>query len=283
MHISELIHLLKKLGTQPKKGLSQNFLINTNVVHKIMQLADVQPGDFILEIGPGPGALTSAMLTLGASVFAIEKDQIFANALCRLQTPDQRLTVYNADALEFPFEQIPFTKVVANLPYHITTPLLEKCFNHPFLSLTLMVQKELKDRLFSQSGCKEYGSLTLFAEFHATQTGSFPVSANCFYPKPSVDSSVIRLDSRPPPDIDKEFFFKWMRRSFQQRRKMLSSSLQEYASSQQIKKALLSAGLRDDARPETLSLNEWLLFLKKAYPCMVQENAYSCPNHQAAF
>ncbi|HSX12964.1 MAG TPA: 16S rRNA (adenine(1518)-N(6)/adenine(1519)-N(6))-dimethyltransferase RsmA [Chlamydiales bacterium] len=259
MTFAELLTFLNELGTQPKRGLSQNFLIDQNVVRKIIHTADIQKGDVVLEIGPGPGALTTLLLEKGAIVYCIEKDPIFAKALHRLQTEDQRLTVHCADALEFPLEQIPFQKVVANLPYHITTPLLEKCFAHPFQSLTLMVQKEVADRIFAKNGTKDFGSLSLFAQYYAHLKSQFTVSANCFFPKPNVDSAVIHLVGKEP--LKKEHFFPYMRRSFQQRRKMLSRSLQEFASPEKIRKALLSVNVREDARPEMMNLDQWISFV----------------------
>ncbi len=263
MNLSELIPFLKELGTVPKKGLSQNFLIDSNVGKKIIQTAEISPGDIVLEIGPGPGSITSLLLEAGATVYAIEKDPVFAKALTRLQTKDRRLTVYPADALEFDLSKIPYQKVVANLPYHITTPLLEKCFAHPFTSLTLMVQKEVATRLFAKHGCKDFGSLTLFAQFYATLKSQFTVPPGCFYPKPSVDSAVIHLLSHPVDHALAPHFFPIMRRAFQQRRKCLSTSLQDFGPSEEIKKCLKSLSLREDARPEALSFEEWVLFVKK--------------------
>ena len=228
-----------------------------------MREADIQTGDSVLEIGPGPGALTAHLLDAGAIVYAIEKDPVLAGALSRLQTADRRLHIYSADALEFPLDQIPAKKVVANLPYHITTPLLERLFERPFSFLVLMVQKEFAERLSAKSGTKDFSSLTLFAQFHASLTNSFPVSSSCFYPKPSVDSSVVRLDFRPPPLSHPEPFFRLVRRAFQQRRKMISTSLQEIYPSQRVKEALISQGLCGDARPEALSLEKWLMFFNE--------------------
>lgn len=262
MNLSELIPFLKTLGTSPKKGLSQNFLIDSNVAKKIIHTADIQKGDVVLEIGPGPGALTTLLLEAGATVYAIEKDPVFAKALLRLQTQDHRLNVYPADALEYPIHSLPFQKVVANLPYHITTPLLEKFFSASFTSLTLMIQKEVATRLFAQSGTKDFGSLTLFAAYYATLKSKFTVSSHCFYPKPSVDSAVIHLLARQLPSHPPEQFFPIMRKAFQQRRKRLSTSLQEFFPSEEIKKALHALHLREDARPEMLSLDEWLSFLQ---------------------
>ena len=263
MIVSELIPFLQSIDARPKKRLSQNFLIDPNIVRKIVQTAEIQPGDAVLEIGPGPGALTAALLDAGAHVFAIEKDPVFAHALPRLQTTDQRLTIFCDDALEFPLDRLPAKKVVANLPYHITTPILERLFAHSFSTLTLMVQKELAIRLLAQSGTKDFSSLTLFAQFYATMQTSFPVGSGCFYPKPKVDSTVIRLDIQKPQISEAEPFFKLVRRAFQQRRKMLSTSLQEMHSSQKIRGALTALGLRSDARPESLSLDQWLLFFNE--------------------
>ena len=267
MRYSELSQLLQELGTGPKKGLSQNFLIDPNIVFKILQTADVKPQEIVLEIGPGPGALTQQLLSSKAHVIAIEKDPIFAQSLHRLQTPDQRLTVICGDALEVDFSKLNFDKVVANLPYHITTPLLEKCFATNFQSLTLMVQKEVADRIFAKNGTKEFGSLSLFATFYADLQTNFLVPPQCFYPKPGVDSSVIHLTKKKYIHHDLEsYFFPVMRKSFQQRRKMLSSSLQTFTTSQNIKNALLQSGIRQDARPEMLNFDMWITFLKNLIP-----------------
>lgn len=280
MRQSELLPFLQSLGASPKKGLSQNFLIDANVIQKIVALADVQPSDSILEIGPGPGSLTSCLLETGARVVAIEKDRAFAKALHRLQTEDQRLTCYEADALEFPISTLPFNKVVANLPYHITTPLLEILLQIPFESLTLMVQEEFAVRLFAKEGSKDFSSLSLFTQFFSLPKTSFFVSRNCFYPKPNVDSRVIHLEFRTPPNVPQQPFFKLVRTAFQQRRKMMSSSLKSLLPRELIQESLLDLSLRPDARPEMLSFDNWLLFLKKVLPCMVQENELFCPNRQ---
>lgn len=263
MIVSELIPFLEELGASPRKSLSQNFLIDRNIVNKIIRTAEIVPGDSVLEIGPGPGALTTALLEAGATVYAIEKDPLFASALSRLQTIDCRLHVFHADALDHPLAAIPATKVVANLPYHITTPLLERFFLHNFSSLTLMVQKEFGQRLLAKPGSKTFSSLTLFGQYYTTVKTSFPVSSHCFYPKPTVDSSVIRLDLRTPPLHSPEPFFKLVRRAFQQRRKMLSTSLQEIYLPNAIKETLTRLGLRSDARPEMLGLDEWLLLFEE--------------------
>lgn len=252
MILSELIPFLKQLKAKPKKSLSQNFLVDPNIVRKIIQTAEIAPGDFVLEIGPGPGALTQALLKNGAHVFAVEMDRLFARELARFQ--NGRLSVYETDFLIFPMEILPKPiKVVANLPYHITTPVLEKLFISSFSSLTIMVQKEVATRMTARPGTKEFGSLSLFVQYYAKIHSSFSVSSRCFYPRPKVDSGLVRLDAIPTPQIDP---FPLIHPAFQHRRKMLTSSL-SYPK-EQIKKGLTAIGIRSDARPEMLSLDQWL-------------------------
>jgi 16S rRNA (adenine1518-N6/adenine1519-N6)-dimethyltransferase len=257
MILSELIPLLNRLNARPKKHLSQNFLIDPNIIAKILSLADVQPGDPILEIGPGPGSLTTALLDRGASVYAVEIDPVFASELHTLQHPN--LSVFEADFLAFSLKNLPpHFKVVANLPYHITAPILEKLFASSFTSLTIMVQKEVAARMAASPDTKEFGPLSLFVQFYSRLHSSFIVPANCFYPAPTVDSTVIRLDARPFPPIDPPALFALIHKAFQQRRKMLTSTLPFPKDA--IRNALTAIGIRPDARPELLSLDQWIAF-----------------------
>ena len=263
MNLSELLLFLGKIGRRPNRGLSQNFLIDENIALKIVRAAAIVPGDAVLEIGSGPGALTTHLLEAGAKVFAVEKDPVFAREIQRFQTPDERLIAFHADFLDFSLSGLPVPlKVVANLPYHITTPILEKLIDHRnlFSTLTLMVQSEMADRMVATAGSKDYSSLSLFVQFHTHFNASFKVAAGCFYPKPKVDSKVIQLTFRPPPLEDFASFFVLIRRGFQQRRKMLRVSLQSLYPVKDLENALHSAGLKIDARPESLSLDQWLAF-----------------------
>lgn len=263
MILSELIPFLKNLETRPKKSLSQNFLIDPNIVRKIIDTADIEPNDAVLEIGPGPGFLTQELLKKGAHVYAVEMDDTLAEQLSRFQ--NGRLHVFAADFLKFPLETLPKNiKVVANLPYHITTPILEKLFEHSFSSITIMVQKEVADRMAAASGTKTFGSLSLFVQFYATIHSSFTVPPTCFYPQPKVDSTVIRLDAKTPPSIPAIPFFHLVHKAFQQRRKMLTSSLA--LSKELVRNALIAIGARPDARPETLSFNQWVMFASGLIP-----------------
>ncbi|MBU6383096.1 MAG: ribosomal RNA small subunit methyltransferase A [Verrucomicrobia bacterium] len=257
MILSELIPFLKSIEAVPKRGLSQNFLIDPNILQKIVALAQVAPGEQVLEIGPGPGALTAALLDAGAKVWAVETDEVFARHLHRLQ--NGRLQIYLEDFLKFPMHVLPpKIKVVANLPYHITTPILEKLFAHSFSSIVIMVQKEVAERMQAKPGTKELGSLTLFVQFYSQISASFDVPAGCFYPKPKVDSTVIRLDAKTAPTTAP---FHLIRPAFQHRRKMLAGIL-PYAK-EKVKQALLDIGIRPDARPEMLSLDQWIQLTEK--------------------
>lgn len=268
MNLSELLSFLERIGRRPNRGLSQNFLVDENVTEKIVKTAAIVPGDFVLEIGPGPGALTKRLLEAGAKLFAVEKDPVFARELQRFQTSDERLASFHADFLDFSFSGLPAPlKVVANLPYHITTPILEKLIDHRtlFSTLTIMVQSEVADRMFATVGSKDYSSLSLFVQFHTRFNTSFKVAAGCFYPKPKVDSKVIQLTLRPPPLDDFASFFVLVRRGFQQRRKMLRVSLQSFYPANVIEEALISASVKPDARPEALSLDQWIAFYKALF------------------
>ncbi len=267
---SELQHFLESLGIHPKKGLSQNFLIDGNIIRKIVATAAVVPGDIVLEIGPGPGALTEALLEAGARVVAVEKDRILAEALMRLDTPDHRLEVVNNDILEvdvatlFPGGQR--VKVIANLPYHITTPILTRMIPRYelFETVTVMVQKEVAERMTSPPGRSSYSSLTVFLNFYAACSNAFVVSRRCFIPAPKVDSAVVHLKLKPPRAVsDRNKFFQMTRTAFEHRRKMLRASLRELYPSESVTQSLTDLELNPLARPEELSLEELILLFER--------------------
>jgi len=259
---SDLLAFLAKHHLTPRKSLSQNFLIDSAVIAKMVSLAEIGSGDWVLEIGPGAGAITQQLLDKGAHVYAIEIDSLFADHLARLQTSDKRLQVTCADFLTFPIAQLRALsstwKVVSNIPYQITAPILEVlCDNTElFTSATLVMQKEVADRICAKPRTKMMGSLTIFVRFYTEFIGAFPISAASFYPKPDIESTALRLDFKhEPPPIDPKVFFPIVRKAFQQRRKMLTTSLKTIYPN--IGKALEGAGLSTKARPEELSLEEW--------------------------
>lgn len=264
---SDLRAFLDDLGVKPKKRLSQNFLIDGNIVRKIAQFAGVKKGDCIVEIGPGPGALTEHLLQIGAQVAAIEKDETFAKALDRFQPPDQRLSVIAADVLDVSVDKCfqKKGKIVANLPYHLTTPILAKLvpLNHAFESITVMVQKEVAERFIARPRSKEYSSFTLFLEFYSKPEYGFTVEPTCFYPRPKVQSAVVKLQLKKPPSVSSvDQFFKVTRTAFQKRRKMMRASLKELYGAEAVTSALESAGIDPEARPEELSLGDFLRFFE---------------------
>ena len=267
---TELRLFLNQLGISPKKGLSQNFLIDGNIIRKIVTTAEVHSEDTILEIGPGPGSLTQALLETGAHVLAVEKDAMLAQALERLQTPTQQLTIFCHDILTFPLQKEVShlapkdhkAKVIANLPYHLTTPIIAQFIPllELFTSLTVMVQDEVARRLTAKPGTTEYSSFTIFLRFYTQPYYAFTVSRNCFYPIPKVNSAVVVLKLREPPlkGEDVVTFFQLTRTAFEHRRKMLRASLKNLFPSHVIEEALKAIGENPLARPETLSLEQFL-------------------------
>jgi len=249
---------LESLGIHPRKALSQNFLIDGNIIRKIVAAADVVPGETVIEIGPGPGSLTEALLAAGAEVFAIEKDPTLARALRRLEPDEKQLHIFPNDVLEIDFTRFPKSKVIANLPYNITTPILERLITQPerFSRLVLMVQEEVARRFTALPHAPEYGSITLFLNFYSIPRYCFQVNPTCFYPAPKVHSAIVEFTLHSPPLVDAVQFFKLTRTAFQQRRKMMRGSLKE--AFPHIIEALAKAGLSPEARPEQLSLEQFL-------------------------
>ena len=261
---SELRAFLNELNIFPKKGLSQNFLIDGNIIRKIVKTADVQPGDVVLEIGPGPGSLTQALLEAQAHVIAVEKDPILAQALERFKQPSKSLEIFCQDILTFPFEEVlqgKKAKVIANLPYHLTTPILCALIDHRdlFSSCVLMVQEEVARRFTGQPHSKEYGSFTVFLNFFTQPSYAFTVSRNCFYPVPNVDSAVVSIEFKDQIPLESfDNFFSMTRLAFEHRRKMLRASLKSLYDPALISKGLEKIGQDPQARPENLSLQNFL-------------------------
>lgn len=270
---SELQKALHELHTRPKKSLSQNFLIDGNIVRKILNTADVTSSDVVLEIGAGLGVLTEALLETKAKVIAIEKDSLFAKRLKDIYKSLPNFQIIEGDFLEMPLQEIvkdKKMKVVANLPYHISTPCIAKLLENSslFSSITLTLQKEYALRLVAKPNSSDYSAFTIFVAFYATPTLEFTISRTCFSPAPKVDSALVHLVPHTVPISDEKTFFKMVRSAFQQRRKMLSSSLGRIYGKQIVQEAL-SKMSHINARPQELTLDDFLkLFaeLKKTSP-----------------
>lgn len=271
---SELRLFLTELNIFPKKGLSQNFLIDGNIIRKIVDTAGVTSDDVVLEIGPGPGSLSEELLATGADLIAVEKDTVLASALERLKAPDRKLNVFCDDIMDFPIEETlakhlsegKKAKVIANLPYHLTTPILAHLIKmrNTFSSLVLMVQEEVARRFTAQPNTSEYSSFTVFLNFYSTPRYGFTVSPHCFYPEPSIKSAIVVLDLKTPPVVsNEEAFFIMTRTAFGHRRKMLRASLRDLYGTEVVVNALTAIGINPQARPEVLSLDDWLLLFKQ--------------------
>ena len=228
MKLSEIRATLKEIGVWPAKALGQNFLHDQNLARWIVDQAQINPEDYVVEIGPGLGALTRFILERGARVLAIEKDARLAKFL-RSRFGDERLEIVNTDALKFDARVLfahRCVKLIGNLPYNISSPLLLKFLEHPSLiSLCLLtLQKEVAMRLSASPCTHDYGALTLRVQLHHRVKYLRSIPATVFFPQPDVGSAVVRLEPRDPielPEHDDELLLKLIRIGFSQRRKQL--------------------------------------------------------------
>ncbi len=223
------------------------------------------PRDAIVEIGSGPGALSERILRYGAQLMAVEKDPLFATSLERLQTEDARLKVIQGDILDcdtssFLPKHKQKIKVVANLPYQITTPILIKLLPlyEEIQTLTLMVQYEVALRLFAEKGSKDYSSLTLFLRYYAEPISFFKVKPTSFFPVPGVHSAVVQIRLKKPPELPPEDFFAVTRSAFGQRRKMIRVGLKQIRTSEEIEAACTLSGISSTMRPQDLGFDDFL-------------------------
>ena len=269
----ETIAVLQRYGFNFQKKYGQNFLIDTHVLDKIIGAAQIGPDDFVLEIGPGIGTMTQYLAEAAREVIAVEIDTKLIPILQDTLKEYDNVTVLKEDILKVDIRKIAEEKnggkpikVVANLPYYITTPIIMGLFESevPLDSITVMVQKEVADRMQVGPGTKDYGALSLAVQYYAEPYIVANVPPNCFIPRPAVGSAVIRLtryQEKPVKVNDASFMFKIIRASFNQRRKTLQNGL--YNSSElRIPKektvaALEEMGLTPTIRGEKLSLEEF--------------------------
>ena len=269
----ETIAVLQRYGFNFQKKYGQNFLIDTHVLDKIIGAAQIGPDDFVLEIGPGIGTMTQYLAEAAREVVAVEIDTKLIPILQDTLKEYDNVTVLNEDILKVDIRKIAEEKnggkpikVVANLPYYITTPIIMGLFESevPLDSITVMVQREVADRMQVGPGTKDYGALSLAVQYYAEPYIVANVPPNCFIPRPAVGSAVIRLtryQEKPVKVNDASFMFKIIRASFNQRRKTLQNGL--YNSSElRIPKektvaALEEMGLTPTIRGEKLSLEEF--------------------------
>lgn len=256
-----------------QKKYGQNFLIDANVVENIVGAADITSDDFVLEIGPGIGTMTQYLCERAGKVLAVEIDRMLIPVLEHTLSEYDNVEIMQQDILKTDIAAMirqksngKPVKVVANLPYYITTPILMKLFESgaPVESITIMVQKEVAERMQTGPGSKDYGALSLAVQYYAQAKVAFTVSASCFIPRPNVDSAVIRLTKHQTPAVevkDEKMMFQIIRASFNQRRKTLVNGLKNAPalpfSKEQIAAAVRAVGKSETVRGEALTLQEF--------------------------
>ena len=267
--------VLERHGFTFKKSFGQNFLTDTNILQKIVDTAEIDDQVNVIEIGPGIGALTEFLAERAAQVMAFEIDHRLVPILADTLRDFDNVTVVNEDILKVALAQhiqnfknpdLPI-KVVANLPYYITTPILMHLIESgiPFSEFVVMMQKEVADRISAKPNTKAYGSLSIAVQYYMTAKVAFIVPRTVFVPAPNVDSAILKMVRRPEPAVaveDEKFFFKVSKASFTHRRKTLWNNLTGYfGKTEEVKdkltKALDQAGLSPSVRGEALSLAEF--------------------------
>ena len=254
--------LLAAHGLAPHRSFGQNFVVDANTVRKVVRDAGVQPGDLVVEIGPGLGSLTLALRAAGAEVIAIEIDAGMVRALADVVGDDQGVTLVHADAMHVDYAELVGDRrplLVANLPYNASTPLLVTTLRSGvFERMLLMVQREMGERWTATVGHPLYAAVSVKVAALATAEIVAPVSRNAFYPVPRVDSVTVRVHPRRPPPADVEHLFALVEAGFSQRRKRLRNTLSAaHGSPAEVEAALLTIGCDLGARPEELSLEKW--------------------------
>ena len=267
--IQEAKAALRRLGAAPRKKMSQNFMIQEENLEAVAEALDLREGETVFEIGPGLGFLTRCLLKHRWRVIAIEKDAKFVTYLKEVFNGEP-LHVIESDILQLDLKKAPFlktpVKITGNIPYHITSPLLEWLILQRALisGVVLMLQWEVALRLMARSGTKEWGPLSIFVQVYARVELVKRIPRSHFYPAPHVDSALVKLTFSDTPLYsiqNEEAFFGLVRRAFQKRRKTLLNSLKEDENETRSKQVLLrafeKAGIDPRRRPETLSIPEW--------------------------
>ncbi|MBQ9387817.1 MAG: 16S rRNA (adenine(1518)-N(6)/adenine(1519)-N(6))-dimethyltransferase RsmA [Lachnospiraceae bacterium] len=267
------VEIIKKNNISFQKRFGQNFLIDGRVLDKIITAAEIEEGDFVLEIGPGIGTMTQALAEKATRVVAVEIDKNLIPVLSENLSGCENVEIINADVMKLDLTKLVLeknggrpVKVVANLPYYITTPIIMSLFEKkvPMKSAALMVQKEVAERMMAQPGTKTYGALSLAVQYYSEPHIAARVPRNCFMPRPDVDSAVIVLTSHSVPPVsvtDEDLFFNVVRAAFEKRRKTLQNALSSSArlklSKQEAADAIKKAGLPELIRGEALNISQF--------------------------
>ncbi|HOQ06323.1 MAG TPA: 16S rRNA (adenine(1518)-N(6)/adenine(1519)-N(6))-dimethyltransferase RsmA [Clostridiales bacterium] len=288
---ADVRRILRKLNIRPSKSLGQNFLTDGWVLQRITEAAELTPNDTVLEIGPGIGNLTSYLAEDAGCVVAVEIDKRLAQVLHDLLIGYRNVHIINADILRLDLkkELAPFMtspdgtprslKVVANLPYYITTPVIMKLLENGLDAecMVIMVQKEVAARMMAKPGGKDYGALSVSVGYYSRPTVIMDVPPDCFIPQPGVDSTVVRLDlyKTPPVELkDRDLFFKVVKAAFGQRRKTLLNALNNAgyigADKEQIRMLLERVGIDEMQRGETLSIQQFAQLANELHDLLKQ-------------
>lgn len=267
--------LVKKYNFKFSKSLGQNFLTDESVLIDIVEGAEVNSEDLVIEIGPGVGSLTAKLLCKAKKVVSIELDNDLIPILETELGEEPNFTLIHNDALKVDFNEIigdeESVKLVANLPYYVTTPIIARLLkeDYKFKSLTIMIQKEVAERIDAEPNCKEYGALSLMVQYYCNTKIIRRVSPSCFIPRPKVDSIVIRLDKLIQPRVnvkDEKLMFDIIRNSFNMRRKTLWNGVKFLGlPKESLENAFEKAGIDPKRRGETLTLEEFARLSDEIY------------------
>lgn len=244
-----------------RRPLGQHFLFDTNILKRIIKVSGLKPQDTVVEIGPGLGRLTRLISEDSKRVIAIEIDRRLVKRLKENLSGRDNVEIINADALRFPYDTIKERfKVISNIPYNITTPLLFRLleYRERIISMTLLLQKEVAERIVASPNSKDYGVLSISMQIYTKPRIEFFVSRNAFSPPPDVDSALVHFDilsSLPTGLKDEGLFKRIVKDAFSHRRKTILNSLKGFRN---IKKALEEAGIEPSSRPETLSIGDFI-------------------------
>jgi len=259
------LHIMRSFKLRTKKKLGQNFLVDEEIVKKIAAAAQLITGETVLEVGPGIGTLTQSLAETGANVVAVEIDRGLLPILDKTLEGYDNVRIINGDILQLDIVEAVSSqnfKVVANLPYYITTPIIFALLEQklPIERLVIMVQKEVAERMTATPGGKQYGALSVAIQYYTEPTLEFTVPATAFIPSPNVESAVVvcKTRTKPPVDVDEKVFFRVVKAAFSVRRKMLNNALKNMGiSGEEVAAWLERANIDGKRRGETLSQAEF--------------------------
>lgn len=252
---------------KPKKSLGQNFLVDKNIQRKIIGACELASSDVVLEIGAGSGELTGLIAGKIDKIFALELDTSLCQVIQERFAGYDNIEIINCDILKFNLRKhfnanLNKIKVIGNIPYYITTPIIEHLFAYRDIidSVFLTVQKEFARRMTAPAGSKEYGSFSCFIQYYTEPKILFLIKKTCFYPVPKVDSCLLRLEIRKAPILElknERLFFRIIRAAFEKRRKTLRNSLKGVVTADMLENFFIQRGIECNIRPEDLSLKDF--------------------------